>query len=111
MKLRIDTFDQILMLMVAAFFDLIQILLLLFFGIGLILNRLVTIIEYFIFTIWFSFQGVNVFGSGFLNKTSSTFIGEIIPGLGSLPLFTLGIWMIIKQSQKEDREKNNQKEN
>ncbi len=107
MKTRIGVFDQTLMLMVAIFFDLLQVFLLFFFGVGLILNRFVTLIEYFIFTLWFFFQGVNIFGSGFFSKSGSTFIGEIIPGLGSLPLFTLGVWMIIKQSQKEDREKKN----
>lgn len=93
------------MITFSIFFDLLEILLLFLFGVGLFLNRFITIIEYFIFSLWFFFKGVNVFGSKSIIKTSSTFLGEMIPALGSLPLFSLGVWMIIKQSQKEDLEK------
>lgn len=105
MKPRINKFDEILMLAFSVSFDLLEILLLFLFGVGLLLNRFITVIEYFIFSLWFFFKGVNVFGSKSIMKTSSTFLGEMIPALGSLPLFSLGVWMIIKQSQKEDMEK------
>lgn len=107
-KYRIGPLQKILMLTIAAIFDLVEFVLAVL-AIGLILNRIITIIEYFIYILWFSVNKISFTSPKTLKKLGGSFIAEIIPFLGALPMFTVGVYMTIKSSREEDLDQNKEK--
>jgi hypothetical protein len=101
-KQRIGSFTKFLMLSVALFFDILEFILEILL-IGIIFNRIITILEYLIMWLWFKLKGVSFVGNPKISgRMGGTFILEMIPFLGSLPGFTFGVWSTIKQVGKED---------
>jgi len=105
---RIGNFTAVAMTTVALILDLIEIVLV-FFGIGLIINRLITFVEYSIFILWFWMLDVNF--TKLTNKNAekrliimiTTAVIEMIPGIGALPAFTFGVVRMIIVTRAEDR--------
>jgi len=58
-KYRIGNIQLIIMVLIALAFDAVEAILL-FFGVGVVANRVITVLEYFIFGIWFWFNGVTL---------------------------------------------------
>ena len=99
-----DSFTKILMISIAIVFDGIEFVLGLI-GIGIILNRILTLIEYLIFFTWFWFIGVKFTGKA-TTAMGRTFIAEMIPVVGSLPGLTLGVYLVIKSHEARLKEGN-----
>ena len=103
---RIGAIQAMLMLGVAVMIDIIQIFFLFFFGIGLIVNRFITIFAFMTFFLWFALNGVTFLtGKMYKEKMFRFFgvaFGEFIPIIGSLPLWSFGIYFTIKSVRKED---------
>jgi len=106
---RIGNSTMVVMGIVAFLFDALEVALLAIFGIGLILNRLVVIIKWWIFWFWFGAHDVPF---GKLNSKdatrrfitmSITMIVGFIPGLGALPEFTFGIIILGILVRAEDK--------
>ncbi|PIT96785.1 hypothetical protein COT82_01285 [Candidatus Campbellbacteria bacterium CG10_big_fil_rev_8_21_14_0_10_35_52] len=105
-KQKIGNIQWIFMLGVAVMIDIIQIFLLFFFGVGLIVNRFITIFAAMTFFLWFALNGVTFLTGKMSNQKMFRFFGaafgEFIPIIGSLPLWSFGIWFTIKSIRKED---------
>lgn len=116
MRKEIGLVSSILMIIVALAFDTLEVLLTLLAGIGLVLNRVVTIIEYAVFWLWFKLYGIDFLNDSKTSKSMiSTFLAEMIPGVGTLPLFSIGVWWTIqannravKEQKKAEKEQINQ---
>lgn len=105
-----DKFNKTLMIAVAAVFDTIEAFLVIL-GIGLLINRILTILEYLIFFVWFSFSGVNfTLKSKKISYAGGSFVSEILPGLGSLPGLTLWVFMTIRSHEEDLKEKEKNKD-
>lgn len=103
-KYRISKLTATFMLVIALIIDLVELLLALLL-VGLVLNRLITLLEWFIFGLWFTILGVPFFTGGkrMATTTGGIIIG-LIPGVGALPEFTLSIFLLILISRSEDRD-------
>ncbi|MFQ5754352.1 MAG: hypothetical protein ACE5HI_20415 [bacterium] len=106
-KQRIGSMQRGLMVAVAATVDIVQILLIFFFGVGLLVNRFITIFAFMMFSFWFALNGVS-FISGRMSvqkmlRFFGTAFGEVIPVLGAFPLWALGIWLTLRSVKKEDK--------
>jgi hypothetical protein len=96
-----NKFTKYLMLAVALTFDIIE-LILAFLWAGLIVNRVLTIIEYCIFFPWFNSQGVRFMGNTKrITSMVGSFITEMIPVLGALPGLTVGVFLTIRSHEEE----------
>lgn len=101
---RITNTTAVLMLATAVLVDLIQFLLTLLGGAGLVLNTFVAIFAGFTFWLWFKFKGV-----GFINDPKrfltlmAESIGEVIPALNNLPIFVAGVAITIILVRIEDK--------
>tara|TARA_B100001971_G_scaffold135384_1_gene125058 strand:- start:359 stop:751 length:393 start_codon:yes stop_codon:yes gene_type:complete len=106
-KQRIGNMQGWLMVAVAAAVDIVQILLVFFFGVGLLVNRFITIFAFMMFFFWFALNGVSFLTGKMSMKKMTRFFGtafgEIIPVLGALPLWALGIWLTIRSVREEDK--------
>ena len=101
---RIDKTDKIKMITVAVIFDIIEIILTILV-VGLIANRILTLIEYLIYWFWFKAKGVSFTGNAkAASRMGGTFVTEMIPLLGALPGLTYGVNSTIKITRKEDLE-------
>lgn len=100
---RIGTGSAFLMVLFAVVCDTIEAIIAAV-GVGLILNRFLTIFEYAILWPWLAVKGVKPMGKRQMKKFISTFGLELIPVVGALPIFTLGVFLIIRSSRKEDLE-------
>ena len=104
---RIGNMQGWLMVAVAAAVDIVQILLVFFFGVGLLVNRFITIFAFMMFFFWFALNGVSFLTGKMSMKKMTRFfgtaVGEIIPVLGALPLWALGIWLTIRSVREEDK--------
>jgi len=101
-KQRIPTHTAFLMIGTALFFDCFQVLLLVAGGLGLVLNRLVSLYAILTFGFWFKLRGVGLlqqkkFATGFI-----TLLSEMIPGLCVLPGWTISTLLIILMVKSED---------
>lgn len=81
------------MLIVAGMFDLTQFLLMLAFGVGLILNSIVTIFAITIFFIWLSMNGMMDMKTGM--RLVGFGAGETFPFINALPLWLAFVASII----------------
>jgi hypothetical protein len=108
-KNRISNGTLTVMAIIAFLFDLLEIALLLIWGVGLVLNRLVVFVKWWIFWFWFGSKDVP-----FLKLDSKksvqrfavigiTSVIGIIPGLGALPEFTIGIIALGLLVKAEDK--------
>ena len=76
--------------------------------VGLIINRLIVIIKWLVYTFWFYSLGVPIFklsGKRAQRRAlvlATTFIVGMIPVLGALPEFTLGILATVAMTRFED---------
>jgi hypothetical protein len=101
---RISGGTKIIMLVFAFFLDLIELILAALIA-GIFINRLITIFEYFIYWFWFKIKGVSFSSNAKMGRRfGGTAILEMIPVVGALPGFTLGVYMTIKEVEKEDKE-------
>jgi hypothetical protein len=92
-----------LMLMVAVTIDLIQALLTLV-AIGLVLSPLITIGATVLFWIWFKILGISfVSNPKRLVTFAAESIGELIPAIDALPLWTIGTLGTILITRSEDK--------
>jgi hypothetical protein len=108
-KQRISNSTMTVMVIIAFLFDLLEIALLLIWGIGLVLNRLVVFIKWWIFWFWFGAKDVP-FAKLDSKKSvqrlaimAITVLIGIIPGLGALPEFTVGIIALCLLVKAEDK--------
>jgi predicted tellurium resistance membrane protein TerC len=97
---RIGKGVGIIYILLALIFDILE-MVLAFFAIGLVVNRIITLIEYGLFFILFKIKGVLFFKK----KTYTKAGAELIPVIGSLPIFTYNVWEVIRDSRKEDSTK------
>jgi uncharacterized membrane protein len=108
MKYRIGPTQKVFMMAIAILFDLVEFILTLL-AVGIIINRIITVVEYFIYILWFSINRVFFFQPKTMKRLGGTFIAEIFPVIGALPMFSVGVHMTIKQSRLEDLENFNNK--
>lgn len=102
-KMRIGALQALLMIGVSVLFDIAE-LILAFFAIGLIINRIIVIVKWVIFLLWFWFNGVHIIRNPKRRATAGiTAIAGLIPIIGALPEFTIGIILTIKDARREDR--------
>lgn len=107
--MRIGKTTATLMISVSVFFDIVEAILA-FFAIGLLINRVLVLIKWSIFLIWFWSNHVYVLKSPKRLKIAGvTFIAGLIPVIGALPEFTLGIVKIIHDIRQEDTLKDQSK--
>ncbi len=100
---KIDKATGIVMIAVAALFDIANAGINLIPVLGQILAVLISIVGYCTFTLWFWKRGI-----GFVNpKRTATFFGsgiiEAIPVLNILPALTVGVALTVGMVQLEDR--------
>jgi hypothetical protein len=92
-----------LMIMTAAVIDLIQFLLT-FVAIGLVMAPVITVGSVMLFWLWSKLLGISFFSNP---KQLATFaaesLGELIPAVDALPLWTLGTIAIVIISRSEDK--------
>lgn len=95
----------IAMIAVAALIDLLQFFLT-FLLIGLVVNFFISIVALLIFYGWFSVNGVSFLAGkrAFtrLMTFSAGFLGELIPLINAMPLWTASITMTVLQSRRRD---------
>jgi Kef-type K+ transport system membrane component KefB len=103
---RVGTIQSILMIGIAIAIDIINIILVLVVGIGIIANRFITLFVFMVFAFWFALNGVSFLtGRMSMQKMFRFFgpaFGEMIPVIGALPLWTIGIWLTLRSVKKED---------
>jgi hypothetical protein len=89
--------------MVALFIDILQAILTLY-AIGVALAPVITVGATFLFWLWFNILGVSFITNP---KRLATFaiesVGELIPVLGALPLWTVGTIITIVITRSEDK--------
>lgn len=103
-KRRIGKITSFLMIFIAIILDIIEFILALFL-VGAVVNRIMTILEYPGYWLWFKIKGVSFTKNRKIaGRMGSTFIAEIIPFIGALPMFTVGVWLTIKETIREDIE-------
>jgi hypothetical protein len=110
-RVRISRTSKYLMLATAAFFDTLQgifslFLFVPFVGIVVIpLNWMFNTASYMTFYIWFKMHSVQFAGN---IRKGGWFFGslmlEALPISGALPWLTIGVWRIIRATEKEDAE-------
>ena len=106
---RIGIVSKIGLYASALVFDLVQILLD-FIAVGAILGTIITAFAWIMYFIWFKILGVPfTIGSGSnSSRRSIAFfaggIGEMIPLINALPMWTISIAIIISATNKEDAE-------
>lgn len=105
-KRRIGKFTSFLMIFFALILDIIEFILALLL-VGAIINRIITIFEYLIYWFWFKVKKASFAGKKM--RVAGSFVGEIIPFLGALPLFSFTVWLAIKDVDKEDQQISAQK--
>jgi len=103
MKYRIGKTQRFFMVAIAMCFDLLELILAVFL-VGAVLNRIITLIEYSIYILWFMFNKIKFTKPKNLSRLGGTFFIEMIPVLGALPMFSVGVLMTINQSRREDLE-------
>lgn len=108
MKYRIGKTKKFFMVSIAICFDILELILAVFL-IGAVLNRFITLLEYFLYLMWFMFSKVQFTKPKNLSRMGGTFLIEMIPVLGALPMFTVGVLMTINNSRREDLENFNNK--
>jgi len=103
---RVGVMQSALMIGIAVAVDIVNMLLLIFFGAGLIVNRFITIFVFMVFAFWFALNGVSFLtGRMSMQKMYRFFgpaVGEMIPVIAALPLWSLGIWLTLRSVKKED---------
>lgn len=105
LKYRIGGVTKFFMISLAVILDTIEVLLLLILGSGVVFNRFITIFEYIVYGLWFGANGVFFENLGKdISKTLGTFLGEMVPIVGSMPFFTIGVILLISDSRKEDED-------
>lgn len=85
---RISLAQGIPMIVVAGAIDFIQFLLTLVPFVGWLITPLISICAVFLFGIWFSHYGVSLFDSKRILGTLGTTLGEMLPIIGALPMWT-----------------------
>lgn len=105
-KYRISSLSGIFLISTSLTLDAVQALLNLF-GIGVIINRIITPFAWMGFFTWFNQLGIKFSkGAGKNLGTSITgFIIEMIPLLDLLPGWTVATLMLIRRSRQEDKAK------
>jgi len=101
---RITNTTAILMLASAGLVDLLQLLLTVAGGVGLVLNTFVAVFAGFCFWLWFKLKGVGFISDPkrFLTLMAES-IGEVIPALNNLPIFLAGAIITIILTRIEDK--------
>jgi len=100
---RINEFHGWALIIVAAWVDFFQFFLTLIPVIGVTLAFFFSVLARLTFSVWFFILGV-----GFADKTNrfvvniAVTIGEMIPFIGALPMWTIGTIAIIRQVRTED---------
>ncbi len=100
---RISATMTLLLMMTAIFFDVFQAILTFAGGIGLIANRFISLFAMLSFGFWFVMLGVSLLNTRRLAVSITTSLGEMIPFIGTLPLWTIGIAALIAMVKLEDR--------
>lgn len=89
---RVGTVQSALMIGIAIAIDIVNIILVLVVGIGLVVNRFITIFVFMTFAFWFALNGVSFLTGRMSAQKMVRFFGpafgEIIPVIGALPLWT-----------------------
>ena len=103
---RVGAAQSALMIGIAVVVDVVNIILVLVVGIGLVANRFIAIFVFMAFAFWFALNGVSFLtGRMSMQKMFRFFgpaFGEMIPVIGALPLWSLGIWLTLRSVKKED---------
>lgn len=103
---KIGFFTILLMLGVAVVIDIVQFILALFV-VGLVINRFISIFAFMLFFLWFLLNDVSFLsGKRWLSRTISFFGsagGELVPVVGALPLWTIGIYLTIRSANSEGK--------
>lgn len=94
-KHKISNMMAVALITVAIAFDILEFGLA-FWGVGLFLNRIIVVIKWIIFAIWLAFLGVSILDKpSRLATTGITGFAGLIPVVGALPEFTIGIIILI----------------
>ncbi len=83
--------EWFILLFVSFIVDIIQIILNLLGGIGVVINRIITIVYGIIVAAYLSWRGVSMVNTKRLLGIVTTFVVELIPVLDSIPTWTIDI--------------------
>lgn len=100
---KISNFEWTLLLAVAILIDIVQIILN-FFGIGLGLNRYITLLAAMSLLTYLGLRGVRP-TAGRLLSLFGTFLGEEIPGADMFFFWSIEVWFLWSSTSKEEKEK------
>jgi len=102
---RIGTATFFLMISLALFFDIAQIVItILSFGtIGAIISPILSGLAWFLFYIWFKMKSIDLMSSRRFVRNILTGLAELIPYIDLLPMWTTTIILTTRETRKEDR--------
>lgn len=83
--------EWLILLFVSFIVDIIQVILNLIGGIGVVINRIITIVYGIIVAAYLSWRGVSMVNTKRLLGFITTFVAELIPVLDSIPTWTIDI--------------------
>lgn len=103
-RYRIGTVQAFCMLLVALFFDIVQLLLTITI-IGALATWIFGVIAWCIFTLWFLLNRVAFWDHGGKKALTALFgiVLESLPFTGGLPLLTVSVMIVIWLSHREDK--------
>ena len=93
-----------LMIAVAVAVDLVQFLLVLIPFIGWLFGMMISVIASFLFGIWFSHHGVSLMSSKRVLGFLGTMLGEWIPFIGGVPLWSCLVAFTVIQEWRSSEE-------
>lgn len=91
---KISKTSAMLMTMTAYFFDGLQAFLN-FILIGFLINWIISIYAFLTFYIWFKMKGVRFTTVKNATSFNGSFLGKLIPGLNTIPFWTLSVGLIL----------------
>lgn len=106
---RIGKGTSFMMLLLAAIIDIGTVILSLT-GVGVVIDIIIDFISYPFFWLWFKTKRVKMFSKANVGKNLSSIGIESINGLDFLPMFFVGIFLVIGQSKIEDIAEHKEKE-
>ena len=102
---RINGFHTVTLLSAAAFVDTLQTVVTFIPVVGPFIATAVAITARIVFGVWFMVLRVGLADKSrrFIANISMT-LAEMLPLINALPIWTIGMWTIIRQVKKEDKE-------
>lgn len=102
---KVGNTQAMLMIGTAIAIDTLQLFLLLFSGVGVIANRVVTAVAYVFFAAWFYINGISIISAETRIVSTVGPVLEFLPGVAAGPALTFNITMVIALDRLENTKK------